>query len=282
MLGLAGIVPVGVLACAIALHRWKAKQRGTRLPTTEKLLRPPGYSLSRRLENLWENFTFWMFGAYVASLCSVGTWKFTPNDITGEMMFFGVFGIAAAACTVCAWRSWLGMRRTRLGLLGEQAVAEQLQVLGLKGYQVFHDIPGDGKWNVDHVLVGPAGVFVIETKARVKQPGRAGGADFHVGFDGKVLRFPGGQDRKAAQQARANAKWVAAMLSKATGETVRTVPIVALPGWMVDRARPDFEVQVLNSKEVPVFIADAETKLSGKQVQQIAYQLDQRCRDMAF
>lgn len=282
VLGLAGAVPVVVFASAIAFHRWKAKQRGVRLPTTEKLLRPPGYSLSRHVESLGDSLMSWLLGAYLASLCSVGTWKSTPNDMAGEMLFLGVFGIAAALCTVVAWRKWLKLRRARLGLLGEQAVAEQLQTLGLKGYQVFHDLPGDGKWNVDHVVVGPAGVFVIETKARIKQPGPAGGPDFKVAFDGRILRFPGGLDRKAAQQAMANAKWVAGMLSKATGETVRAVAIVALPGWLVKRDKPDFEVQVFNPKEVPGFIAYAETKLSGKQIQQIAYQLDQRCRDVAF
>ncbi|GJM24502.1 MAG: hypothetical protein DHS20C16_09170 [Phycisphaerae bacterium] len=36
-----------------------------------------------------------------------------------------------------------------------------------KGYRVYHDIQCDG-FNIDHVLIGPGGVFVIETKTASK------------------------------------------------------------------------------------------------------------------
>ena len=42
-----------------------------------------------------------------------------------------------------------------------------LEDLRAQGYAVFHDIPGDG-FNVDHALIGPAGIFAIETKTRAK------------------------------------------------------------------------------------------------------------------
>lgn len=59
------------------------------------------------------------------------------------------------------------IRRKRLGWEGELATGEQLNRLYAQGYDVFHDIDGGG-FNIDHVAVGPAGVFAIETKARVK------------------------------------------------------------------------------------------------------------------
>jgi hypothetical protein len=57
----------------------------------------------------------------------------------------------------------------RFGLRGEQAVAEKLadRAVAAAGYIVFHDLPaekGRKKWNVDHVVVGPGGVFALETK----------------------------------------------------------------------------------------------------------------------
>jgi len=180
-----------------------------------------------------------------------------------------------------SWRTGRKIHSNRLGLLGEQSVAEQLQTLLAEGYRVFHDIPGDGKWNIDHAAVGPAGVFAIETKSRTKRPGKAGERDHEAEFDGKAIRFPSGYDAEAPEQARRNAKWLANMLSKSTGERVTVQPIVALPGWWVT-LKANSDVKVLSGKQVPGFIAAEPPKLSAKVIQQIAYQLEQRCRDVEF
>ena len=282
LLYLAGCVPIAVLAAAFVFHRWKAKRAGARVPLSEKLLRPAGYTLSRQLTDLSDDYLAWAFGAFFAALISTGTMGFASLDSSGKYIVLLVFALCAAGCTVMAWRKLIHIRRVRLGLLGEQAVAEQLQLLCAKSYQIFHDVPGGGKWNIDHVVVGPAGVFAIETKARTKRPGPNGEPDFKAVFDGRVIRFAGHADRKALEQARANAKWLSSMLSKATGEAVSVQAIVALPGWMVDIKTKDCDVKVLSGKQVPGLIVSGSARVSGKVIQQIAYQLDQRCRDVVL
>ena len=149
-----------------------------------------------------------------------------------------------------AWRKLKQIRDYRRGLAGEQAVAEQLQPLFASGYQIFHDILGSGKWNIDHVAVGPAGVFAIETKYRTKKPGRNGGRDHEATFDGNRIEFASGDyDARAAGQARDNARWLEKELSKATGERVTVQPIVALPGWWVT-LKANSDVKVLSGKQV--------------------------------
>ena len=56
-------------------------------------------------------------------------------------------------------------RRLVRGERGEMQVAEVLEDLRSSGYRPFHDLKRDG-FNIDHVLVGPGGVFAIETKFR--------------------------------------------------------------------------------------------------------------------
>jgi hypothetical protein len=76
-------------------------------------------------------------------------------------------GLAAAAAL--GWR--LRFRPTadtlawRRGAQGERRTARLLAPLERHGYQVFHDlaIPGSAA-NVDHLVVGPTGVFVIDSK----------------------------------------------------------------------------------------------------------------------
>lgn len=52
------------------------------------------------------------------------------------------------------------------GALGERLVAERLAELDGEGWRVLHDVhwPGRPKANLDHVLVGPGGVVVLDTK----------------------------------------------------------------------------------------------------------------------
>ena len=137
------------------------------------------------------------------------------------------------------------------------------------------------KWNIDHVAVGPAGVFALETKCRTKKPSKNELREQDAVFDGKVIRYPWCEDRTAVEQARRNAKWIGNLLTKATGEPVAAQPIVALPGWWVT-LKANSDVKVLSGKQVPGFIASQPAVLTPKQITQIAHQLDQRSRTIEF
>jgi hypothetical protein len=50
------------------------------------------------------------------------------------------------------------------GAQGEELVGEILERLQADGWHVTHDV-SLGRGNIDHVLVGPAGIFAIETKS---------------------------------------------------------------------------------------------------------------------
>lgn len=66
------------------------------------------------------------------------------------------------------------------GASGEEITAAELDPLVVDGYHVFHDlrIPGS-RANIDHVVVGPAGCFVVETKRYSGQLTLSGG-EFRV------------------------------------------------------------------------------------------------------
>jgi Nuclease-related domain len=76
-------------------------------------------------------------------------------------------GLTAAA--TAAWRlrfrASQPTRAWRDGAHGERATASRLRRLERQGYVVLHDlqVPGS-RANVDHLAVGPAGVFVIDSK----------------------------------------------------------------------------------------------------------------------
>jgi hypothetical protein len=79
----------------------------------------------------------------------------------------GVLGLAAAA--LVGWR--LRFRPSeqvtawRRGAAGERRTARLLGRLTRDGYVVFHDLAvPDSDANVDHLVIGPSGVFVIDSK----------------------------------------------------------------------------------------------------------------------
>jgi len=69
------------------------------------------------------------------------------------------------------WLRFLGGRFKRdygswsQGAEGEEVVGKILEGLVADGWQVVHDV-SLGRGNIDHVVVGPAGLFTVETKSR--------------------------------------------------------------------------------------------------------------------
>src|SRR5690606_12735252 len=126
----------------------------------------------------------------------------------------------------------LRTKRLRLGegLKAELMTAQLLMPLAVRGCHVFHDIPADN-FNLDHVVIGPYAVVMVETKSR-KKSGK-GRQSAQVRYGGKTLHFPDHANTKAVEQARHEARWLADFLRQAAGEPTPVVPVVALPGWFV-------------------------------------------------
>ena len=174
----------------------------------------------------------------------------------------------------------LNLRRsTRLGYEGEVATGQELNQMMLQGYHVYHDFVAD-KFNIDHIVVGPAGVFAVETKARVKPTSDNRSADTKVTYDGKCIHFPKWKEVKPLEQAKAQAVWLERWLSSATGEKAQVRPVVVLPGWYVTRTSAD-GILVINPKQ---FLSIAKpingNTLDDRRIKSIVHQIDQRCRNI--
>jgi hypothetical protein len=138
-------------------------------------------------------------------------------------------------------------------------------------------------WNIDHVVVGPPGVFLIETKARNRVRGRSDQPAHKVYVRGNRLQFPSGEDLKAIPQAERNAKWMAEYLTKKTGEKVEVEALVVLPGWFVEIKQPPSNgTGVMNAKYMGQYLRGRPVRLPEAQVRRIIGQLDEKCRDMEF
>jgi hypothetical protein len=168
------------------------------------------------------------------------------------------------------------IRDKRVGLDGELATAEELNQLMHDGYYVFHDFPAS-KFNIDHIVIGPAGVLAVETKSRAKPVGKEK-RNFTVTFENARLIFPNFQDSEAIQQAKDQAKWLSDFLRKSVGKGVAVKPVLALPGWMVKSRTRDASILVINPGQAVARITSNTKVLDQQTIQQIKYQVEQKCR----
>jgi hypothetical protein len=174
-------------------------------------------------------------------------------------------------------------RNDRLGYLGERAVGEALLSIHELGYRVFHDIPASIKqqtFNVDHVAVGPGGVFAIETKTRRKGRARAGFEDHKVAYDGAQLIWPWGEDDFGLKNAEHRARWLSDWLNEKLGLGLNAKPMLALPGWYVV-PKGIGPVLVVNHKQVVgTILRQPQNVLTKGQIDLVTRQLDGLCRDV--
>lgn len=268
---------------------WRVKRRGERPPVEFTIRRGPGESLRRKIaksdEDLLQSMVFiggvplvvgWLILVLSAKL---GTSYALPRGILFAIVL--IAGMAAIAWW--GYRHFHQRRNYLLGYLGERAVAEELEPLQREGYHVFHDLPVgkvDGSFNLDHIVVGPTGLFAIETKTRRKGRAREGFEDHKVFYDGRQLIWPWAEDIHGLKQAQNEADWLTKWVKQMTGIEIAAKPILALPGWWVE-TRALGPVSVQNPKNLPSNIRGKGTRiLDATQIDLIARQLDVRCRDV--
>ena len=155
-------------------------------------------------------------------------------------------------------------------------MGEFLERLRESGFKVFHDIPGP-QFNIDHVVIGPKGVFTIETKTWSK-PARG---QPRITFDGESLKAAGfDPDRDPIVQGRAQARWLNQLLAESTGRKVPVRPVIVFPGWFIEGPPREkkSEVWVLEPKLLPAYLDHEPEVLAPEDVSLLAFHLSRYVR----
>jgi len=283
-----------LLIAGVALLRFRANisRRGIESPVREKMLRPAGHSLQQKIQELDESLFIDIFTPCfltvvlgLAPLIAVATWAPENGTLFVPAALIGIAFLGGG--------SYWAIRRIRraietlsnhaIGLRGEQLVAEMLTPLIARGYQVFHDFPlfdhAKGA-NIDHIVIGPTGIFVIETKMRRKHRKAPTNKDsYRVEFDGKELHYPTTRDRHGVQQTEANARYLRDYLSKETGKKIVVQGILVIPGWYVHQSRPA-AIEVIGHKQILHRIEKSRNALDEDTQRQAARAVERLCRDV--
>jgi len=270
-------VPVGIAW----VMRYRQRQR-RRSPLSQHLLRSPGQSLRSELDD-----RMWDLAGYLMALPLIPLMLYAMQlrqalDAGGALKISGVLVVAGLmAFGFVFFQTIKTMRKVwklRLGYEAELAMGQELDQLMRQGAVVFHDVPAAG-FNIDHVLVAPNGVFAIETKGRSKPNRNRGAEDAKVIYDGSGLSFPGWVENKPLEQARRQAVWLSKWLTNAVGDEVTARPVLALPGWFVER-KSRSDVLLISGREASAILKAKHEALTESMIKRIEHQLEQRCRDV--
>lgn len=277
-------LPMGAALATVLYIKRLEKRDAKRSPLNEKILHQPGLNARKKMDQLGEDITERMVQlmlvgpmAILALLLPRVRWS---NIRYGWLELLVVL---LAGCSIALLiRSIVRLRKQhsawKAGYLGELATAQALNKLIAHGCLVFHDLPTD-RANIDHIVVTPKAVFAVETKWRGKGEGKAGA---EVRYDGKTLKFPDHQTNKPLDQARALAQWLSKLLHGETGQPVRVIPLVALPGWYVtlEQGAASSDVKVINEKWQKTFLDVGGPEISTEQRTRIAHAIAKRYPEM--
>ena len=225
-----------------------------RSPFTRHPLRSPGQSVQREMDRLLEDRMLpTLLFATLLGFMAVYDWTVVLLHYTPHPFFSTTLALLGACYATYKYFDFKRtVERLRLGRDGERIVGQFLEDLRADGARVFHDLVGEGL-NIDHVVVSPHGIFVLETTTWSK-PGQG---DAVLQYDGERLLRRGVEfTRHPVQQVQALARWLADQLFESTGRRFPIRPVVLVPGWFVEvtTTRPP-EVWVLNPRQLSAYIA---------------------------
>jgi hypothetical protein len=118
----------------------------------------------RARRRAWWRRVWWVFPVLAAFevAVAVGVGALVQPKHLAFYWGFGL-GIAVAMVVILADSPPHHVERWRQGFQGEKATAKALRRLVAKGWVLVNDID-TGRGNIDHVIVGPPGVFLLESK----------------------------------------------------------------------------------------------------------------------
>lgn len=152
-------------------------------------------------------------------------------------------------------------RAWRIGADGEEAVAAQLRKLGER-WHVLHAIPiGNNGSDIDHIVIGPAGVFTLNAKHH---------PNANIWVRGNTIKV-NGQNVPYVRNSRHEATRAAKLLSAATGLTVPVTGAIVIYGaqrGLTIKQQPD-DVHIVARRQVSQWLRCLPSILTDERVAHI-------------
>jgi hypothetical protein len=247
------------------------KKRKARLP---QVRRRAGTSLSEERERrVFDNLPVIIFGPFMFWFVFFVTKLQQSNATLRRPGFWLTFAIIFTILSaIWFMRLFPIARRLNRGERGELHVAEVLEELRMDGYQPIHDIVRDG-FNVDHVLVGPGGIFAIETKYRSGK-GEITFRNSEGVFVGDRL-----EEKDCLKQALGSTAAIGELIHENCGKREWVNAIVVFVGdWKIRNEWHDTDVRVFTPGGLLHYVRKQQPRLTRREIELIASHLERSAK----
>ncbi|RUO72155.1 NERD domain-containing protein [Pseudidiomarina sediminum] len=251
----------------------------TKSPIKHKPWRTAGSTLQNRLTDIALGRVLLPYAITVfVVLIAAKDWSMWALGHPPNPWVMTIIAIITALISIpMMFKGYRDTQKIKLGIEGEQAVGEFLDRLRAQQAQVFHDIDGDN-FNLDHVVITQAGIFVIETKTMSKP--KSGKPELQ--YDGnQIMRGRKPIMGDPVTQVTANCRWLKELLKETTGKDWPIKGVVVFPGWFVKRVpseAADSGAWVLNPKAFPAYLSNEPVRLRDDEVFLAAFHLSKYIR----
>lgn len=253
-----------------------------RNPLEQPPLRQAGQSDAEKVHNINNQIVMFVCFVVFFALFAYSQWiyylfKEPPQPIIWSCLAL----IAIVFCSYNIMKLFAERANWDLGRQGEIEVSNYLDELRAKGYGVFHDIQCNeniSPFNVDHLVVSPHGIFIIETKTRRKRYVR----NNRVNFDGRdKIKISGhAEDTETIPNVLSKARWLSDHVLPIRSDEAKypVFPIIVFPGWSVIGAQFGKEAWVINHKMIQWEIPKQPVSITPEEINSVTQVLKSRNR----
>lgn len=188
------------------------------------------------------------------------------NDITARKAGQGAAELAAQLAAEAPIRTAFARilrvhtdeRAWRRGAKGEVEVGRRLSHLPAC-WSVIHDLPIDGaEANIDHIVLGPPGVFTINAK---NLNGKVWVGDHALLHNGTKTDF--------YRKARWEAAWAARQLTTASNRPVGVMPLIVVMGAEVTVKSQPLDIEVVTRRRILSWLKSCPPQLNAGELREL-------------
>ena len=175
-----------------------------------------------------------------------------------DWMRYGRFGVVTGLAWGTACTAWIAIRNSPPGFVaywqqgawGEEFTADELAQLPKREWQVLHDLADHGG-NIDHVVAGPAGIFLLDSK---KYEGMVSVEGDDLIVTRAIDPSHSYRDRGRLGVIRAQAARLNRQLRDRSGRSAWVEPVVVIWGGFPARIHKGNGVTVVHGRELTTWL----------------------------
>lgn len=277
--GAAAVALASTIVFLLIARSWQGLARSigpaTRFP--DSIMHEAAQRFRDEIERVSGALSAYLSGALIFVLLFVVAYTFRAQELFSgypRWQMYGLLAVAGIAACFAAWRlthKLVWRQQLRLHRDANIAIGHQLRQIAPGTSRVYHEV-STGAGVVDHVVVGPSGVYAVNVVP--KRPARNG----TVQLVDNELHFSTKESAKSIVETVGKASRLEREFRKLLGHKVRVRSVIAVPGWDIECQSSEKHL-VVNERNLSMLTGwkDKSDYLMDEDVEALVADLTARC-----